>query len=194
MVSADLVLRLQKYRDPAGVPGAIREAAELMAAEAGRLITPEVLVWRGPVTAVDPAGVVTLDRAHRFCSRALARLLAPAAEAYVVVLTLGEALEQRVDVLFREQQLLEGLLLDTAGWAAIERLMRGIRGRLREIERPRGRSVTHRLAPGYLDWSVAEQAALLSVFGEVPLPVRVTEAAWMLPRKSVSAVFGVVGG
>lgn len=190
---AEVILRLQKYRDPSRVPAAIREAADVVAAEASRLTAPEALVWRGPVTAVDPAGTVTLDQTHRFSSRALARLLASAADAYVVVLTLGEALEERVDVLFQERLLVEGLLLDTAGWAAIEALMHQIRGRLRALERPAGRAVTHRLAPGYLDWPVAEQAALLGVFGEAPLPVRVTEAAWMLPRKSVSALFGVVG-
>ena len=191
-VRAEVILRLQKYHDLACVPAAIREAADAVAAEARRLVSPEAVVWRGPVTAVDPAGTVTLAGTHRFSSRALAKLLASAADAYVVVLTLGGALEERVDALFQERLLLEGLLLDTAGWAAIEALMRQIRGRLRALERSAGRAVTHRLAPGYLDWSVAEQAALLGVFGEAPLPVRVTEAAWMLPRKSVSALFGVL--
>ena len=190
-VSADLILRLQKHRHPARVPGPIREAAEAMAAEASRLTAPEATVWRGLVTGVDPDGEVMLDGVHRFRSRALARLLAPAEAAYVVALTLGDALERRVEVFFEERWLLEGLFLDTAGWAAIEILMHEVRRRLSAQERASGRVVTHRLAPGYQDWLVDEQSALLRVFGDAPVPLRVTESSWMLPRKSVSALFGV---
>ena len=190
-VPADLILRLQKHRHPACVPGPIRDVAEAMAAEASRLTAPEAMVWRGLVTGVDPDGEVMLDGIHRFRSRALARLLVQAKAAYVVALTLGDALERRVDVFFEERGLLEGLLLDTAGWAAIEILMREVRRRLSALEQASARVVTHRLAPGYQDWRVDEQAALLRVFGDVPLPVRLTEFAWMLPRKSVSALFGV---
>ena len=191
VVPADLLLRLQKHRRPERVRRPIRDSAEAMAAEASRLITPEAAVWRGLVTGREADGDVTLDGGHRFRSCALARLLAHAVAAYVVALTLGEALERRVDAYFREQGLLEGLFLDTAGWAAIEILMRQVRRRLQAAERPSGRVVTHRMAPGYQDWLVDEQAALLRVFGQAPVPVRVTDSAWMLPRKSVSAVFGV---
>lgn len=190
-VPADLILRLQKHRHPARVPGPIREAAEAMAAEASRLTAPEATVWRGLVTGVEPAGEVILDGVHRFRSRALARLLAPAEAVYVVALTLGDALERRVDVFFEKRWLLEGLFLDTAGWAAIEILMREVRRHLSAEERSSGRVVTHRLAPGYQDWLLDEQSVLFRVFGDVPVPVRVTESAWMLPRKSVSALFGV---
>ena len=191
-VPADLVLRLQKYRDPARAPSALRESAEVAAAEASRLTSPRVAVWRGPVIAVDPGGAVTLAHAHHFHSRLLARLLASSTEAYVAVLTLGEALEERVDELFKDQSALEGLFLETAGWAAIVLLARRLRRQLMDEERAGGGSVTHRVAPGYGDWPVDDQSALLGVFGDAPLPVTVTESAWMLPRKSISAVFGVV--
>ena len=189
-VPADLVLRLQKYRDPARAPLAIRDAADAAAAEANRLTSPRAMIWRGPVTAVDAGGAVTLAGAHQFRSQLLARLLVASTEAYVVVLTLGDALEQLVDNLFDQRSALEALLLDTAGWAAIVLLARRLRRRLLEEERPA--RVTHRVAPGYGDWAVDDQRALLSVFGDVPLPVRVTDSAWMLPRKSISGVFGVV--
>jgi len=192
VVPADLILRLQKYRDLARVPRAIRQVAEAVASEASRLLAPEAVLWRGPVTAVDPAGTVTIADAHRFHSAALARLLATAAEAYVVVLTLGEGIEARARSMLQEQLLLEGLLMDTAAWAAIELLIRDLRRFLMDHERPGGRSVTHRLGPGHRDWPVTEQAALLRVFGEAHLPVSVNESACMLPCKSVSGVYGIV--
>lgn len=192
VVPADLILRLQKYRDLTRVPRAVRQVADAVAAEASRLLAPEAILWRGPVTEVDPEGDVTIADAHHFHSRALARLLATAAEAYVVVLTLGEGIEERARSMLQEQLLLEGLLMDTAAWAAIELLIRDMRRFLIDTERPGGRRVTHRLGPGHRDWSVTEQAALLRVFGEAPLPVRVNESACMLPCKSVSGVYGIV--
>jgi hypothetical protein len=189
---AELILRLQKYRDMARVPRAIREAAEAVAVEASRLTRPEAVLWRGPISRVDPSRGVTLAEVHHFQSAALARLLAHATEAYVVVLTLGDALEGRVRSMFEERLLLEGLLMDTAGWAAIELSVRDVRRRLIAQERPAGRSVTHRLGPGHRDWPVEEQGALLRIFGDTSLPVSLSESACMLPRKSISAVYGVV--
>jgi hypothetical protein len=153
---------------------------------------PRVALWRGPVTAVDAEGHVTLDGAHTFGSRLLARVLGEACEAYAVVLTIGDALEQRVDALFQEQAALEGFLLDTAGWAAVMRLAQAVRQGLLADERSRGRSLTHRVAPGYGDWPLEEQSALLRLFGDAPLPVALTEYSLLLPRKSVSGVLGVV--
>jgi hypothetical protein len=194
IVPPDLVLRLQKFRDPARAPHEIRAAAAVAAREATRLTAPSAVLWRGPVTAVDPDGAVTLAGGDRFRSRLLARLLAPATDAYVVVLTLGDTLERQVDGLFAEQSALEALLLDTAAWAAIVLLARDLRRRLLDAERPAGRSVTHRVAPGYGDWPVDDQGALLRVFGDVALPVTLTESSLLLPRKSISAVFGIVPG
>lgn len=189
-VPAELVLRLQKYRDMARVPRAVRVAAEAAAEEASGLIMPEAVLWRGAVTRVDP-GAVVLAGLHEFHSAALARLLARAGEAYVVVLTLGAAVEERAHALLAEQMPLEALLVDTAAWAAIELLIRDLRRYLMARERP-GRAVTHRLGPGHRDWAVSEQAALLRVFESVPLPVSVNESACMLPRKSISGVYGIV--
>jgi hypothetical protein len=190
-VSPELILRLQKYRDLAQVPSPIREAAATIAPAATALMEPEVVVWRGPATVVDDTAVV-LDAGHRLHSRALTRLLAASREAYAIVLTIGSRLEERAHAMFEEQDFLESLLMDTAAWAAIELLARQVRRTLMDRERVHGRSVTHRIGPGHLDWSVAEQPALLGVFGAVPLPVRLNDAACMLPQKSISGVFGVV--
>lgn len=189
VVPADLVLRLQKYRNPARAPLAIRDAAAAAADEAGALTTPRVVVWRGPVAVA--RGGVTLGDGLTFHSRLLARLLAESRTAYVVVLTLGDALERRVDALFSARCALEALLLDTAGWAAIEVLARQMRHHLRDLSAPAGK-VTHRLAPGYGDWAVDDQPTLLRVFGDAPLPVSVNDSACLVPRKSITAVFGIV--
>lgn len=191
-IPADLVLRLQKYRDLGRVPRVVRRATEAAAAEASRLVEPAVVRWRGPVTAVDRDGLVTLDGAHSFHSRTLARLLAGASEALVFVLTIGPRLEARTQELLEEKLYVEAVLLDTAAWAAIELLRQALRRSLADEARARGGVLTARLGPGHGDWPVEEQVGLLRVFGDVPLPVTVNESACMLPRKSISGVFGLV--
>ena len=191
-ISAELILRLQKYRDPARAPRAVRDIAELVALEANRLVAPDAALWHGPVSEVSPEGTVTLGERCRLNSRALGRLLRGCAEAYALVLTVGAAIEERAQAMLEAHLLLEGFLMDTAAWAALIPLARGVRRQLLDQQRAAGGSVTHRLAPGFLDWSVAEQATLLGVFGSTPLPVHVTDSSWMLPAKSISGVFGIV--
>ncbi len=191
VVPPELVLRLQGYRDLGRVSPAIRRAAEAAAREAAALVEPQAVVWRGPVTEVDPDGTVVLAGLHSFRSRVLARVLASASEALVFVLTLGPRIEARVQALFAERRPVEAVLLDTAAWGAIELLRRHLRRRLLEAERARGGSLTGGLGPGHADWSVEEQPALLRVFGEAPLPVSVNAWGCLWPRKSVSGVFGI---
>ncbi|HET7341398.1 MAG TPA: hypothetical protein VFL90_08050, partial [Methylomirabilota bacterium] len=74
-IPADLVLRLQKYRDPAAAPRLIRAAALAAAAEARGLTSPCAVVWRGPV-ALGRDHAVTLGERHTFHTRLLSRLLA----------------------------------------------------------------------------------------------------------------------
>ncbi len=190
VVPASLILRLGKYRDLSAVPQAIRDAAGLVAAEATALASPEAMVWRGSVSVEDDVAV--LGRSSRFHSRALARLLAGSTEAYVVVLTVGAQMEDRAREMFEAQQFLESFLMDTAAWGAIELCVRDVRRRLIAAERTAGRSVTHRLGPGHVDWPLTDQATLLGVFADAPLPVRLNDAQCMLPQKSISGVFGVI--
>jgi hypothetical protein len=192
VVPPELILRLHKYRDLAAVPQVIRRAAEEIATEASRLATPEAVIWRGPVTEADPGGAVTLAGAHHFRSRTLARLLSASSEAMVLVLTVGAAIEDRAKEMLDTNLLMEGVLMDTAGWAALEVVARDLRRGLTAAEKRHGRSLTHRTAPGYSDWGLEEQTALFRVFSDAPLPVTLNEAACMLPRKSISGVFGVI--
>ena len=190
-VPPELILRLQKYRDLSRVPRVIRQAAEQIAAEATRLTSPAAVLWRGPVTKVEPGGAVSLGEAHHFQSRTLARLLGRSTEALVLVLTIGVGIEDRAREMLAANLLMEGVLMDTAGWAALEVLARSLRLTLAAAERQHGHALTPRTAPGYSDWGLEEQAALFQVFGEAALPVTLNEAACMFPRKSISGIFGV---
>ncbi len=197
-VDPDIVLRLQKYRRLEMVPEAVRAVARRMAAEAAALLEPQGWIWRGHVRHVDPDGRVLVGGADtrqrlglEFHSPALARALEGAAEAFIVLLTIGPALERRAHELIGEENLVEGLLLDTAGWAALDVLLKEVRQHLGAEARARGFRLSARMAPGFDDWGLEQQRVLFSAFDGTPLTVQLTEAAVMLPRKSISGLFGL---
>ena len=185
-----MVLRLCRYRRPDAVEPAIREVAAHMAARAGELIAPAALL-RVARVETGPGEVVRLDGSPTFSGRAVATLLAGCPSAAVFALTLGPALEREVAARAEGRELLEAFLLDTAGWAAIETSVRALRLDLRARARRRHWRVTHRLAPGYRDWPLGEQAALLAALGDTVDLVRLTEHGVLVPFKSLTGLFGL---
>ncbi len=191
-VDPDRILRLQKYRKPERVAPVVKETARAMASLAESLVEPHGWLRRVPIRAVESDGRVQAAGGIEFRSRELARLLRAAAEAVLVVLTIGPALEQRADELVADEQLVEGLLLDTAGWVAIDALIKDVRQRLGAEARTRGLRLTGRMAPGFADWALDQQRILFSALAESTLSVHLTDACIMLPRKSISGVYGLI--
>jgi hypothetical protein len=187
------VLRLARYRRRTDVAPAIWEMARGMAARAATLVEPVAALAPVRVEAAGASGAVLAD-GPAFSGRAVGRLLAGCPLAVTFALTLGPRLEAEVAELADRRQLLESYLLDTAGWAAIEHAVRALRLELRSRLAPAGWRPTHRLAPGYGDWPLTEQPALLGVFAGHPVPVRLSEHGVLLPFKSVTGLFGVTLG
>ena len=57
-----------------------------------------------------------------------------------------------------------------------------------------GEGVTNRVSPGYCGWDVEDQHPLFAILGKGFLDVRLTDAALMVPLKSVSGVIGIGAG
>jgi hypothetical protein len=186
-----LVLRLARYRQRHAVEPAVREAAEAMAARATTLIEPQALLGARPVAAASDTGA-RLRPGPAFSGRAVGRLLDGCAQAVPFVLTLGPRLEAEAAARVERREWLEAFLLDTAGWAAIETAVRALRQDLRARGRAGGFRVTHRLAPGYADWPLAEQRDLLDCLAGGGGLVRLTEHGVLVPFKSVSGLFGLI--
>lgn len=191
-VESTLILRLQKYKRLEAVPTPVKQAAQAMAVLAESLVEPQGRLLRTPVRRVGSEDTVLLGGGIRFHSRSLLRLLQGSTEAFLFLLTLGPRLETRAQELMAEEQFLEGLLLDTAGWVAVDALAKTLRAQLSVEAKAEGMRLTHRMAPGYSDWRLEEQRLLFSAFGEEALPIQLTEACVMLPRKSISGIYGLI--
>jgi hypothetical protein len=186
-----MVLRLCRYRERDAAPAPIWEATCAMAARAESLAEPRALLRRVRIVAAGPDRV-RLDGGAPFSGRAIARLLAGCSLAVPFALTLGPRLEVEVAELTERQELLEAFLLNMAGWAAIEVVVRALRQDLVRRARAEGLGLTHRLAPGYQDWPLTEQQALLDVLGPGQDLVRLSEHGVLVPFKSITGCFGLV--
>jgi hypothetical protein len=185
-----MVLRLARYRRREEVAPAIWEATRSMAARAERLVEPAAWLVAAAVDSAGPAGARLAD-GPAFAGRAVGTLLTGCPFAVAMTLTLGPRLEGEVAALAARRELLESFLLDTAGWAAIEVAVRALRLDLAARARAGGWRVTHRLAPGYRDWPIEEQAGLLALVAAGSPGVRLSEHGVLVPFKSITGLFGV---
>jgi len=191
-VDPSVILRLQKHRQRDRIPMMLSETVRKMAALAETLIEPRGWMRREPIRSACSSSCVLVGGGLEFHSKRLACMLRDATEAVLVILTVGPILEQYVQDLIERERLVEGLLLDVAGWVALNASLRDLRQRLRTEAKLRGLRLTGRMAPGFADWPLEEQHLLFSAFAEGGLSEVLTESCMMLPRKSISGLYGLV--
>ena len=198
VVQVDHILRIQGYSDPVRVRPAIRHSAVSMAVLATELSSPQVAWRRMPIHSLR-GDVLELDGGVRFHCDAFARILKGCTEVALVVLTIGPRLDARVAELAKAGELLDALLLESAGWLSIEDATRQFRAMLRKQVNVSGRRITSRMGPGYsykLDtrrctWPLDEQIRLFGLLDGATLPVTVIESCAMQPKMSRSGLYGI---
>ena len=198
VVSGDRILRIQGYSDLTRVRAAIRRAADAMAAIAGPLSAPCVAFRHVRIEANRPQALVVAGGLELHC-RIFPRMLAGCTEIVPFALTVGEPLGQRIVELAEAGDLLEAVLLESAGWLCIEDATRQFKIGLREATLRRNRRITSRLGPGYsykidgetCDWPLEEQRALFALLGGARLPVSLMSSCAMQPKLSRSGMYGI---
>jgi cobalamin-dependent methionine synthase I len=171
-----------------GVKQALEEALKI----ARSLIAP-----RGSYRflAVRHRSVNTLEFANSpfiLRSRQVVKLLESCQAAAFFMVTIGQSLENKVHELTRQRDVTVGFMLDAIASetadAAADLLHRKI---IRDLAISDGYQVTARFSPGYGDWPITVQPDVLKICDGEKIGISVTESCMMIPRKSVSAVFGL---
>jgi hypothetical protein len=198
-IRADRILRIQGYVAANKIRPAIREAAERCARRAIDLADPVLHYRRVPVTAIEEDRLFLESGATLSCV-AFPKYLSGCQEVVIFVMTLGPAFDAAVIALSEEFDLLDALLLETAGWLCIEAATKSFADDLRTWARGQGLAVSLRMGPGYgyrldgkkVSWSLDDQKPLFGLFGDAALPVQLLESCAMLPKMSRSGLFGLL--
>jgi hypothetical protein len=197
-VPTERILRIQGYTDISRVRPAIQKAAQWAAGTIADLATPAVGFKRLGLVRRDGDRIELSD--GTVCNgAALVQELVGCDEVVVFVQTLGEGPDRNViELLDSGDGLLEALLLETAGWLALEESIRQFRAHLRDDAARRGRRLRKRLGPGYTYllpdgpsmWPLQDQRSLFGVFKDGELAVRLLDSCAMQPKLSRSGLFG----
>ena len=125
-------------------------------------------------------------------SSQVVKLLEPCPVAAFFMVTIGQSLEEKAHELTTQRDVTLGFMLDAIASetadAAADLLHRKIISNLAGRD---GYQVTARFSPGYGDWPVTVQPDMLKICDGGKIGISVTESCLMIPRKSVSAVFGL---
>jgi len=120
---------------------------------------------------------------HAQSSAHLMRILEGCPRVWLLAATIGPALETRSAGYFASGRPFAGYVLDRMGTFLVEQAMR-------DLVRRCGSGATRRYSPGYKDFALEAQAALLQVAGEAFAQVRLTGGYMLTPSKSITAVAG----
>jgi cobalamin-dependent methionine synthase I len=107
-----------------------------------------------------------------------------------VVCTIGSALEERVAALWAARELPLAAMLDSVGSGAVESLAEYVNDQLCQEAVPLALRVTNRISPGYGDWDVRDQRVLFRFCPGDAIGVRLNDACFMTPEKSITFLVG----
>ena len=108
--------------------------------------------------------------------------------------TIGEAVEEAVTRHFDEGRYAHSVLLDAAATTAVEQVCDACETMLRPQFAKEGFTMRWRFSPGYGDWDIHAQRSLLRLTRADSIGISLTESFMLCPRKSVTAVIGLVRG
>ena len=143
---------------------------------------------------VEVRGDDVLLAATRFTSARLAKTLrdSHAHSAIVAAVSAGPELERESQRLWAEEKPDEYFFLEIYGSAVVERLMTIAGAQLCAAAEPERMTVLPHYSPGYPDWDIAQQPALLELISAAcPGAIEALTSGALRPRKSQLAVFGL---
>jgi hypothetical protein len=153
-----------------------------------RLIAPAAVCKTLSVLGREDAVVRFQDTGFQVRSGDVAALLDECSSATLMAATIGPALSAAMDGLMAEKRMTEAMVMDAFGSEAVEGVVNTLCTRLRESERE---SVpTRRFSPGYGDWDLSAQRAVLEELGAAEIGIGVGDSSILIPEKSVTAIMG----
>lgn len=109
----------------------------------------------------------------------------------ILAVTIGTALETKAAQLFSLGNYTAGLLLDAAGSAAVEAAADKVNEFIAAQAEKDGFTSLTRFSPGYGDWHISVQPAILKLSGGIAAGIETTSSCMLTPRKSITAVIGL---
>lgn len=121
-------------------------------------------------------------------SRDIFKLLENSNQVCGIIATIGLSIDTKISLFLEQKEILPAFILDSIGSVAIEELVNNI---CNDIKTKYGQT-TMRFSPGYGDWGIQNQRDFLQWLGADKIGVILSPTFQMIPRKSVSAIMGIL--
>jgi hypothetical protein len=155
-----------------------------------RLMKPRLLFAKERIKKAG-GGRVCLYDGMTLKSPKLSRSLCDSEELICFVTTIGAEIDFEINKMMRQGRLSEAFIMDALGSVAVESLAEQFHRRMERRYSKDEKAVTLRFSPGYCDWPIEEQRKLFQLFDSKTAGIELKDSCLMIPRKSISAVFGV---
>ncbi|MGI9452558.1 MAG: hypothetical protein ACR2QH_18235 [Geminicoccaceae bacterium] len=193
------ILRIQGYRDLQKVRPVIKRVAAAAARETETLIQSTAYFRNLDVYRCEN-GVLVLSDGTVFENEAFERFFGDVKQVVVFILSMGHPLDQAIKSYIADDQLLNALFMETAGWLGIEAATKQLSRHLKPLAEQAGCRLSPRLGPGYsyklngrsVVWPLEQQHTLFELFKGQTIDVELLESSAMLPKISRSGVFGFI--
>lgn len=104
-----------------------------------------------------------------------------------LIATIGMSIDTKISLFLDSKEIMPAFILDSIGSVAVEELVNNICNDIKmQYE-----NTTLRFSPGYGDWDIKNQPEFLKWLGAQKVGITLAPSYQMIPRKSVSAIFGI---
>ena len=117
--------------------------------------------------------------------------LADSSTVAIFVCSIGNTIESYIQNLMDDEEIAKGYIADTIASIAADNFAKKIHEHIQNKAENDGLKTTNRYSPGYCSWDVSEQHKLFSLLPDNFCGIKLTESAFMIPRKSVSGIIGI---
>jgi hypothetical protein len=154
-------------------------------------------VYSRPAASLEMGGDGIRIDGVPFASERLQTMLrdAEAESVFLVAVSAGPELEREAQKLWLEEKPDEYFFLEVYGSAVVEHLITMKGAELCAWAESQGKAILPHYSPGYPEWDIVEQPALLNLIraggNDLPGELAVLDSGMLRPKKSLLAVFGL---
>jgi hypothetical protein len=185
------VRAFQGYKPSLRLPASqLTERLETARAEVAGLVAPRVAYRTVVVTDAAP-GHLGLEGGVRLAIPHIGRHWGLVEAVTAAVVTIGLAVERRVEARRDAGDEIGASLLDSAGSAAVECLAEWINDHLCKLGVAAGLRVTNRISPGLAGWALDGQGTLFELAAATTIGVEYRTDGSLVPAKSIGLLVGI---
>ncbi|MCS7232704.1 MAG: methionine synthase [Synergistetes bacterium] len=181
---------LGEYKGITEIPKEINSLIERLTLFSRTLITPSATSKSFNILSFSDNIIET--EVVKLPGRDIAKLLRNSKQVIFCATTIGNTLEEEINRLIDEKRILEATILDAIGSTAADTAMDYLNNLLKAEAIRKGLSLTRRYSPGYGDFPLSIQESLVKFSGGDSIGIRVSPSYMLIPRKSVTAIIGVM--